>query len=59
MATRPLKVCFVTGEYPPDEGGVADYTACLSAALAAQGAVVDVVTARGSGAARPANGAGD
>lgn len=44
MATRPLKVCFVTGEYPPDEGGVADYTACLSAALAAQGVVVDVAT---------------
>lgn len=40
------RVCLVTGEYPPDEGGVADYTRCLAAALAERGAVVDVVTTR-------------
>lgn len=41
-----IRVCLVTGEYPPDEGGVADYTRCLAAALAQRGAVVDVVTTR-------------
>jgi glycosyltransferase involved in cell wall biosynthesis len=40
------RVCLVTGEYPPDEGGVADYTRCLADALAAQGVFVDVLTTR-------------
>lgn len=51
-AQRVIRVCLVTGEYPPDEGGVADYTRCLADALAASGAVVDVVTTRrGAGSA--------
>lgn len=40
------RICLVTGEYPPDEGGVADYTRCLADALAAQGVFVDVLTTR-------------
>ena len=40
------RVCLVTGEYPPDEGGVADYTRCLADALAAKGVFVDVLTTR-------------
>lgn len=52
------RVCLVTGEYPPDEGGVADYTRCLAAALAERGAVVDVVTTRrGPGAVEGGAGA--
>lgn len=41
-----LRVCLVTGEYPPDEGGVADYTRCLAQALVELGVGVDVVTSR-------------
>jgi glycosyltransferase involved in cell wall biosynthesis len=41
------RVLLVTGEYPPDEGGVADYTRCLAAALADLGHTVDVLTGRG------------
>jgi glycosyltransferase involved in cell wall biosynthesis len=37
-------VCFVTGEYPPATGGVADYTALLAAHLQARGCRVAVVT---------------
>ena len=40
------RVALLTGEYPPDEGGVADYTACLAEALAAKGARVDVIAPR-------------
>ena len=43
---RPLRVLLVTGEYPPDEGGVADYTQCLAEALAARGLRIDVLTSR-------------
>jgi len=39
-----LRICLVTGEYPPDEGGVADYTRCLAEALVDMGVHVDVVT---------------
>ncbi len=35
----------VTGEYPPDRGGVADYTAAVAAALAHTGAEVHVWSA--------------
>jgi glycosyltransferase involved in cell wall biosynthesis len=40
-----MRVLLVTGEYPPDEGGVADYTRCLAEALAERGVAVDVATA--------------
>ncbi len=39
-----LRVLLVSGEYPPMEGGVADYTRILGQHLAAQGAVVHVLT---------------
>jgi len=41
-----LRVCLVTGEYPPDPGGVADYTRCLAEALSARGLAIDVITTR-------------
>ncbi len=39
-----MKVLFVTGEFPPMQGGVGDYTAVLARALADLGASVAVVT---------------
>jgi glycosyltransferase involved in cell wall biosynthesis len=49
-----MRICLITGEYPPDEGGVADYTACLAAALVEQGMMVDILTRRwGRAAAAP------
>ncbi len=46
-----MRVGLVTGEYPPMQGGVGDYTQALAAALAAQGAEVHVLTdARAAGA---------
>ena len=42
-----MRVMLVTGEYPPDEGGVADYTRCLAEALVAEGVEVVVVTSGG------------
>lgn len=44
-----MRVCLVTGEYPPDEGGVADYTRCLAEALVAEGLAIEVVTTARSG----------
>jgi glycosyltransferase involved in cell wall biosynthesis len=41
-----LRVLLVTGEYPPDEGGVADYTRWLAEALLVEGLAVDVLTDR-------------
>ncbi|MFQ5460681.1 MAG: glycosyltransferase, partial [Anaerolineae bacterium] len=56
---RPLRVCLVSGEYPPDEGGVADYTALLAAELARAGHAVEVLTSgRGRGAAAAATAKG-
>ncbi len=49
---EPYRLLFVTGEYPPLVGGIADYTQRLAHALAAQGVQVDVLTsvrARGAG----------
>ncbi len=46
-----MRILFVTGEYPPMQGGVADYTEALGRALAAGGHQVAVLTsarARGS-----------
>jgi len=40
-----MRILFVTGEYPPLQGGVGAYTAALARALAARGARVDVITA--------------
>jgi glycosyltransferase involved in cell wall biosynthesis len=47
----PLRLLFVTGEYPPMQGGVADYTRALSLALAARGHEIAVLT---SAQAQPA-----
>ncbi len=46
-----MKVCLLSGEYPPMQGGVGDYTARLAAALAALGHEVHAVTGRHSAAA--------
>ncbi|MBI4758129.1 MAG: glycosyltransferase family 4 protein [Chloroflexi bacterium] len=39
-----MRVCFVTGEYPPMQGGMGDYTRELSRILMEQGVQVAVVT---------------
>lgn len=39
-----MKICFVTGEYPPMQGGVGDYTHDLGRELIAQGITVAVIT---------------
>jgi glycosyltransferase involved in cell wall biosynthesis len=40
----PLKIGLVTGEFPPMQGGVGDYTHALASALAALNAEVHVIT---------------
>ncbi|MCS7039207.1 MAG: glycosyltransferase family 4 protein [Caldilineales bacterium] len=47
----PLRILFVTGEYPPMEGGVADYTCILGRTLAAMGQEVAVLTSAAAGVA--------
>jgi glycosyltransferase involved in cell wall biosynthesis len=42
-----MRIAFVTGEYPPDTGGVGDYTRHLAAALAERGHAVSVIATRG------------
>ncbi len=42
MTGRPIAL--ISAEYPPQPGGVGDYTACLAAALAATGRTVAVIT---------------
>jgi glycosyltransferase involved in cell wall biosynthesis len=42
--TRSLRVLMVSGEYPPMEGGVGDFTHLLGRAMADQGAEVHVLT---------------
>jgi len=41
---KPLRVCLVSGTYPPSHCGVGDYTELLAEALAERGAKVSVVT---------------
>ncbi|HEU5090126.1 MAG TPA: glycosyltransferase family 4 protein, partial [Roseiflexaceae bacterium] len=41
----PLSVLLVSAEYPPDPGGVGDYTRCLAGALRQRGQRVSVLTA--------------
>ncbi len=41
-----MRVALISGEYPPDRGGVADYTRLLALALAAEGVAVDVLAPR-------------
>jgi glycosyltransferase involved in cell wall biosynthesis len=57
FAARPGAWHLVTGEYPPDLGGVADYTAAVAGALAEAGAEVHV-WAPGDEDAPPARSAG-
>lgn len=40
----PLRLLFVTGEYPPMQGGVADYSRALGLALAARGHEIAVLS---------------
>jgi len=47
-AVKTVKAVLVSGEYPPAQGGVADYTFHLAHALAALGHAVSVVTSTGS-----------
>lgn len=44
---------FITGEYPPMQGGVGAYTAELAKALVAQGSAVGVLTSRAAAAPPP------
>lgn len=44
-----MRVLFITGEYPPMQGGVGDYTWKLGSALAAQGIDVHVLTSEDAG----------
>ncbi len=50
-----MHIMFVTGEYPPQQGGVGAYTAELGRALVEQGVRVSVVTS----SAVDASGAGN
>ena len=45
MGTPGISVCLVTGEFPPQIGGLGDYTHYLATALAEAGAQVDILTA--------------
>lgn len=44
-----MRILFVTGEFPPMQGGVGDYTWSLGSTLAARGLEVHVLTSRAAG----------
>lgn len=44
-----MRILFITGEYPPMQGGVGDYTHELGKALAAQGVEVHILTSHEAG----------
>ena len=46
-----MRIGLITGEYPPDQGGVGDFTAHLASALAAQQNEVHVITTQPEGSA--------
>jgi glycosyltransferase involved in cell wall biosynthesis len=46
-----MRVLYITGEFPPMQGGVGDYTHALGAALAGSGVDVHVLTSRQAGPA--------
>lgn len=46
-----MRILFLTGEYPPMQGGVGDYTWALGSALVEQGVDVHVLTSREAGPA--------
>jgi glycosyltransferase involved in cell wall biosynthesis len=46
--TEPLTILMVTGEYPPMEGGVADFSRIVCQHLHSQGHQVHVLTSRGA-----------
>ena len=54
--SRALRVLMISGEFPPMEGGVADFTAIVGERLASRGAQVHVLTSTqaSGGAANPA-----
>lgn len=54
--TTAIRVCFVTGAYPPAVCGVGDYTASLCGALAKQGLEVSIVTSSYLGIPRQESG---
>ena len=43
-AVAPMRIAFVTGEFPPDTGGVGDYTQHLAGALGDRGHEITVVS---------------
>ena len=45
MGTPGISVCLVTGEFPPQIGGLGDYTHYLATALAEAGAQANILTA--------------
>jgi glycosyltransferase involved in cell wall biosynthesis len=51
--TEDLRVLMISGEYPPMEGGVADFTSIVGQRLADRGAVVHVLTSNAAAAASP------
>ena len=55
--TEPIRVLMISGEYPPMEGGVADFTAIVSEKLHARGAQVHVLTSHAAQDAREAESA--
>lgn len=47
-----MRVCYISGEYPPMEGGIGDYLAGLRTALSGLGVETSVITSRAAARAR-------